>query len=887
MAGPRPHSRASPCAPRAALAGWLATVVVLGVVGLGVDGHLSASGLKVGGSESDRARTLVGASFDDGATVPVLLRGPRAEVKTQGRALARRLQRPRRAGAQPVERRRAALTLRPSRDRALLLVSLTGRTGDDRRAQAVERIAHQATSGPVRATVTGLPALNRDGNRASLSAVRRAELIALPLLLLALLAVFRSPLAAAIPAAFGAATIAAGTGAVALLAQRVALDAFSLALASMLGLALAVDYSLLMVSRLREERASEPDGPFAPAVARAVVPTVRTVTVAGAAIVAAMAAAAVLSPGTAVLSAALAVSVVALLAAAGAALAVPAALVLAGHHLDRFCVPARRATRAGISARLAAPPPAGRSSASWPRSLGRAQHPRARPAHRRAGRAVAARRQRGAREHDTVARTMGPGWANPFEIVAVTRSGAVTTPARLDALARAQRRLADDPAVRAVLGPGTIARSASRLRRAGRQALSAEQKRPARRGDRLRRLEGGVDSAATGVGALRGALSGATAAAARIATGSRDCAAASARCAPGWPAPATAPGSSPPGSPTPATARAAGLPGRRGAGRPGRRQRRGRAEQRPAHPVEQRPGPPEPAARRGRGAGSHPRGPRAPSAAQTEAAITAAQAALRFALRLRPARASAPGAPGARRGRRRRARRAAAPDRPGRPVRGGDRHRHAAQGGQPPGRVHRPAAEGHRRAQREPAGPRRLGRRARRRTATRSSERFRGWTAEPTGSARRSAPCARASTAWPPACARASNARRLAGGLDDARSAARGLRGPARGRPARRRRSPASFLASGYFLLAALESGDAAAPFGVNVQRGGQGARIVVVPRYDSRTRAPAPCTSACARPPPGWERPSGRRPRSAGRPRCWPTTMPPPTRACRSSCSP
>ena len=68
---------------------------------------------------------------------------------------------------------------------------------------------------PVRATVTGLPLLTHDGTSSSLAAVHRAELIALPLLLLALLLVFRSPLTAAIPVVFGAATIAASTGALA------------------------------------------------------------------------------------------------------------------------------------------------------------------------------------------------------------------------------------------------------------------------------------------------------------------------------------------------------------------------------------------------------------------------------------------------------------------------------------------------------------------------------------------------------------------------------------------------------------------------------------------------------------------------------------------------
>lgn len=116
--------------------------------------------------------------------------------------------------------------------------------------------------------MTRMPLLTSEGTRASMSAIHRAELIALPLLLLALLLVFRSPLAAAIPVVFGAATIAAATGAMALLADAVRLDAFALAISCMVGLALAVDYSLLFVSRLREEladgRHDDIDPPSAP-----------------------------------------------------------------------------------------------------------------------------------------------------------------------------------------------------------------------------------------------------------------------------------------------------------------------------------------------------------------------------------------------------------------------------------------------------------------------------------------------------------------------------------------------------------------------------------------------------------------------------------------------
>ena len=509
--------------PWAVLSAWVAIVVVLGVVGLGIDSRLSASGLQVSGSESSRARALIGGNFGDAATVPVLLRGPRAEVKLQGKELVTRLsKRPGVRVISPWTTSSGRSALRPSSDRALLLLSVSG-THDDiaRRSASAERLVDEVTSAPVRATVTGMPLLTSEGTRSSLSAIHRAELIALPLLLLTLLLVFRSPLAAAIPVLFGAATIAASTGAVALLAGAVRLDAFALAVSSMVGLALAVDYSLLFVSRLREELGDGRHDNIESAVGAAAAPTTRTVAAAAAVILVAMAVAAAMSPGTALLAAALGVSVVALLSAATAILAVPAILVVVGPWLNAdahasaagggaSAALARAATQRpalAIGATLlllaACIPVLGlRTGAPAAQSLPSGSEARA--------------------QYDTVAKSMGPGWTEPFEIVAVAHRGAITTPTRLATLERAQRKLSRDPAVRAVLGPGTIARSAAKLRSAGRRAVAAGRSAPRRAGGQLRNLDRNVSTAADGVESLQSSLSGANAAASKLQAGSRN-----------------------------------------------------------------------------------------------------------------------------------------------------------------------------------------------------------------------------------------------------------------------------------------------------------------------------------------------------------------------------
>lgn len=106
--------------------------------------------------------------------------------------------------------------------------------------------------------VAGAPAFYRDIETVSERDLRRAELIALPFALVALLFVFRSVVAAAMPLAVGV----AGVGAVLLtlyaLAQRMDISIFALNLATMLGLGLSVDYSLFVTSRYREELARTP-----------------------------------------------------------------------------------------------------------------------------------------------------------------------------------------------------------------------------------------------------------------------------------------------------------------------------------------------------------------------------------------------------------------------------------------------------------------------------------------------------------------------------------------------------------------------------------------------------------------------------------------------------
>src|SRR5262249_14323197 len=103
----------------------------------------------------------------------------------------------------------------------------------------------------------------------------RAELIAFPLLLLLGIWVFRSVVAALLPVAAGVLSIATTLGLWGSGTVSAPISVFALTLVPGAGLGLAIDYSLLLVSRSREEL--ERSGPGAAAVRETIATAGRTV----------------------------------------------------------------------------------------------------------------------------------------------------------------------------------------------------------------------------------------------------------------------------------------------------------------------------------------------------------------------------------------------------------------------------------------------------------------------------------------------------------------------------------------------------------------------------------------------------------------------------------
>jgi RND superfamily putative drug exporter len=112
----------------------------------------------------------------------------------------------------------------------------------------------------LRVQIAGGPAFYGDVQEVTEGDLQRAELISLPLAAFALLLVFGSLFAAGVPLAVGGASVLVALAGIFVVASVTPMSIFVLNLATLLGLGLGVDYSLLMTSRFREELAHR-EGP--------------------------------------------------------------------------------------------------------------------------------------------------------------------------------------------------------------------------------------------------------------------------------------------------------------------------------------------------------------------------------------------------------------------------------------------------------------------------------------------------------------------------------------------------------------------------------------------------------------------------------------------------
>jgi RND superfamily putative drug exporter len=101
--------------------------------------------------------------------------------------------------------------------------------------------------------LTGYGPITKDSAVQSEKDLQKAEVVSLPVVAIVLVLVFASIIAAGMPLLVAGLAIPSSLALIYLVAQQVEMSIFVLNIATMLGLALAIDYSLFIVSRFREE----------------------------------------------------------------------------------------------------------------------------------------------------------------------------------------------------------------------------------------------------------------------------------------------------------------------------------------------------------------------------------------------------------------------------------------------------------------------------------------------------------------------------------------------------------------------------------------------------------------------------------------------------------
>ena len=264
-------------------------VVGFGVLGFGAFGKLKTGGFQDPGAGSTTAQTLTDQRFGGSDGVVLLVH---AEAGTVDGAPARA------AGAEAA-RRLAAVpgvsnvvsywqTRNPglrSKDGKYALV--LGSTRSDLDLSSSEVASLRSRSGQVEVTVGGSAAIGNDITKQVGESLGIAEGIAVPIILALLVLAFGSFVAALLPLAIGGIAILGTFAELFVLGSVTSVSIYAVNLTTALGLALGIDYSLLMVSRFREElgRGQEP----ARAVVRSVQTAGRTIVFSGATVVAALA----------------------------------------------------------------------------------------------------------------------------------------------------------------------------------------------------------------------------------------------------------------------------------------------------------------------------------------------------------------------------------------------------------------------------------------------------------------------------------------------------------------------------------------------------------------------------------------------------------------------
>ncbi|AOW95259.1 hypothetical protein BFN03_19145 [Rhodococcus sp. WMMA185] len=249
--------------PWTVLLSTIAVVLIAGAWGSSVMNNLSTGGYSDPASESVRVEQLVEQQFGRQSpdVVAVYTVPDGRAIGDLGDEVHRSIE-----GIDPTLLDRPVVTYWNTPGGAAFLrsedgtkaVALVFAAGDENeRLAAFEGIAPHLTVPGIDTEITGFSALAMEINEQSEHDLIVAEMLSLPVTLAVLVVVFGGLVAASLPVAVGFLSILGALASLRLISEFVEVNIFAVNVASLLGLGLAIDYGLFIVSRFREELARE------------------------------------------------------------------------------------------------------------------------------------------------------------------------------------------------------------------------------------------------------------------------------------------------------------------------------------------------------------------------------------------------------------------------------------------------------------------------------------------------------------------------------------------------------------------------------------------------------------------------------------------------------
>jgi heme transporter len=244
--------------------GWLLALIPAIYLTVTQSGHLTGGGFEVAGSQSLRVHDELQAHYPDQGTSPLaLVAAPRADASYEDMNAAATFLQQVAGQVSDVAVVKNPAQPAPAPDRPYVVSLRLDSTNNSSASDAAKKLRAkvgtqgerpgQMENGRVRLYVIGQGALSTAAAANTKHDIAAAERWNLPIILIVLLAVFGSLAAAAIPLALGICTVAITMGLVYLLSAYTTMSVFVTSTVSMFGIALAVDYSLFILMRFREE----------------------------------------------------------------------------------------------------------------------------------------------------------------------------------------------------------------------------------------------------------------------------------------------------------------------------------------------------------------------------------------------------------------------------------------------------------------------------------------------------------------------------------------------------------------------------------------------------------------------------------------------------------